>query len=180
MRWETLEEEPCSVARTVAVIGDRWTLLILRECFLRTRRFEAFQAALGITRHLLARIERTPEGFAAVGLDVLDQGGEPFALAAPGKNGEPFGGELLGDRAADVVTRTDDGNCRVSRLQGGSPSQMVSQPCTGLPRGHEPNPQGRPRDAPGGAVGSWRRGVPGCRGPLTKRSFLELVNPLVV
>ena len=55
MKWDTLEEEPCSVARTVAVIGDRWTLLILRECFLRTRRFEAFQAALGITRHLLAQ-----------------------------------------------------------------------------------------------------------------------------
>src|SRR5262249_34456411 len=54
MKWHTLEEEPCSVARTVAVIGDRWTLLILRECFLRTRRFEAFQVALGITRHLLA------------------------------------------------------------------------------------------------------------------------------
>jgi DNA-binding HxlR family transcriptional regulator len=54
MKWGALEEEPCSVARTVAVIGDRWTLLILRECFLRTRRFEAFQAALGITRHLLA------------------------------------------------------------------------------------------------------------------------------
>jgi DNA-binding HxlR family transcriptional regulator len=54
MKWDALEEEPCSVARTVAVIGDRWTLLILRECFLRTRRFEAFQAALGITRHLLA------------------------------------------------------------------------------------------------------------------------------
>ncbi|MGH6680724.1 MAG: winged helix-turn-helix transcriptional regulator, partial [Bradyrhizobium sp.] len=31
-----------------------WTLLILRECFLRTRRFEGFQSALGITRHLLA------------------------------------------------------------------------------------------------------------------------------
>jgi len=54
MKWDTLEEEPCSIARTVAVIGDRWTLLILRECFLRTRRFEAFQASLGITRHLLA------------------------------------------------------------------------------------------------------------------------------
>jgi DNA-binding HxlR family transcriptional regulator len=54
MKWDALEEEPCSVARTVAVIGDRWTLLILRECFLRTRRFEAFQAALGVTRHLLA------------------------------------------------------------------------------------------------------------------------------
>ncbi len=53
MKWDELEEEPCSVARTVAVIGDRWSLLILRECFLRTRRFEAFQSALGITRHLL-------------------------------------------------------------------------------------------------------------------------------
>jgi DNA-binding HxlR family transcriptional regulator len=54
MKWSSLEEETCSVARTVAVIGDRWTLLILRECFLRVRRFEEFQAKLGITRHLLA------------------------------------------------------------------------------------------------------------------------------
>jgi DNA-binding HxlR family transcriptional regulator len=54
MKWETLEDEPCSVARTVSVIGDRWTLLILRDCFLKVRRFEVFQARLGITRHLLA------------------------------------------------------------------------------------------------------------------------------
>ena len=54
MKWDALEEEPCSLARTIGVIGDRWTLLILRECFLRTRRFEGFQSALGITRHLLA------------------------------------------------------------------------------------------------------------------------------
>src|ERR1700761_7132645 len=54
MKWDELEEEACSVARTLGVIGDRWTMLILRECFLRTRRFEAFQSALGITRHLLA------------------------------------------------------------------------------------------------------------------------------
>jgi DNA-binding HxlR family transcriptional regulator len=46
MKWKELEEEPCSMARTIAVIGDRWTLLILRECFLRVRRFEAFQAPL--------------------------------------------------------------------------------------------------------------------------------------
>jgi DNA-binding HxlR family transcriptional regulator len=54
MKWNELEEEPCSVARTVAVIGDRWSLLILRECFLRKRRFEAFESSLGITRHLLS------------------------------------------------------------------------------------------------------------------------------
>ncbi len=54
MKWNALDEETCSLARTVAVIGDRWTLLILRECFMRTRRFEGFQTALGVTRHLLA------------------------------------------------------------------------------------------------------------------------------
>src|SRR5271163_3999211 len=54
MKWNLLEEEPCSVARTVAVIGDRWTLLVLRDCFLRVRRFEDFQTRLGVTRHVLA------------------------------------------------------------------------------------------------------------------------------
>src|SRR5262249_44962641 len=54
MKWSTLEEEQCPVARTVAVIGDRWTLLVLRDCFLRVRRFEEFQARLGVTRHVLA------------------------------------------------------------------------------------------------------------------------------
>jgi DNA-binding HxlR family transcriptional regulator len=54
MKWAALEEEECSLARTVAVIGDRWTLLVLRECFLRVRRFDEFQERLGIARHLLA------------------------------------------------------------------------------------------------------------------------------
>ena len=54
MRWEELEQQPCSLARTLSVVGDRWTLLVLRECFLGTRRFDAFEQRLGITRHLLA------------------------------------------------------------------------------------------------------------------------------
>jgi DNA-binding HxlR family transcriptional regulator len=54
MKWDSLEEESCSIARTLAVIGDRWTLLILRDAFLGSRRFDAFQASLGISRHRLA------------------------------------------------------------------------------------------------------------------------------
>ena len=54
MRWRELQNERCSVARTISVIGDRWTLLIIRDSFLRVRRFEAFQERLGITRHILA------------------------------------------------------------------------------------------------------------------------------
>jgi hypothetical protein len=54
MRWNELADQTCSVARTVSVIGDRWTLLVLRDCFLRIRRFEQFQEKLGITRPVLA------------------------------------------------------------------------------------------------------------------------------
>ena len=54
MKWDELSREPCSLARSVAVIGDRWTLLILRDCFLGVRRFEAFQERLGISRTIIA------------------------------------------------------------------------------------------------------------------------------
>lgn len=54
MKWEDLADQPCSVARSTAVIGDRWTLMVLRDCFLGVRRFEAFQARLGISRTIIA------------------------------------------------------------------------------------------------------------------------------
>jgi DNA-binding HxlR family transcriptional regulator len=44
----------CSVARTLSVIGDRWTLLIVRDTFLGLRRFEDFRRDLRLTRHRLA------------------------------------------------------------------------------------------------------------------------------
>lgn len=53
MRWDGLADEKCSLARSLAVVGDRWTLLILREAFLRVRRFDAFQVRLGIARRVL-------------------------------------------------------------------------------------------------------------------------------
>jgi DNA-binding HxlR family transcriptional regulator len=54
MKWEELPNQPCSVARALAVIGDRWTLLVLRDCFLGIRRFEQFQERLGISRSIIA------------------------------------------------------------------------------------------------------------------------------
>ncbi len=53
MRWNELRDEDCSLARALAVVGDRWTLLILREAFLKVRRFEGFQERLGIARRVL-------------------------------------------------------------------------------------------------------------------------------
>ena len=54
MRWQTLDRENCSLARTLAVVGDRWTLMILRDAFLRVRRFEDFEKSLGIARRVLS------------------------------------------------------------------------------------------------------------------------------
>ncbi len=54
MKWNELLSENCSLARSLAVVGDRWTLLVLRDAFLRVRRFDDFQARLGIARRVLA------------------------------------------------------------------------------------------------------------------------------
>lgn len=54
MKWNDLQTEACPVARGLSVIGDRWTMLVLRDCFLGVRRFEQMQERLGITRHVLA------------------------------------------------------------------------------------------------------------------------------
>ena len=54
MKWEDIEKQTCSVARALAVVGERWTLLILRDIFMGARRFDEIQSSLGITRHRLA------------------------------------------------------------------------------------------------------------------------------
>jgi DNA-binding HxlR family transcriptional regulator len=46
---------PCTIARSAAVLGDHWNILIVREACLGTRRFDDFQAALGIGRNILTR-----------------------------------------------------------------------------------------------------------------------------
>ena len=54
MRWTDLGDSRCSIARALSVVGDRWTLLLLREAFLGTRRFEEFRANTGAARHIVA------------------------------------------------------------------------------------------------------------------------------
>src|SRR5450432_2978775 len=64
MQWHELGEQTCSMSRTLSVIGDRWTLLILRDCFLKVRRFDDFQSRLGIGRPILAdRLQKLVDGF---------------------------------------------------------------------------------------------------------------------
>lgn len=54
MKWDEIGKMQCSVARSSAVLGDRWTLLILSDVFLGVRRFEDFQRRLKLSRTTLA------------------------------------------------------------------------------------------------------------------------------
>jgi DNA-binding HxlR family transcriptional regulator len=54
VRVADFADQPCNIARPVALVGEGWTLLVLRQAFMGIRRFEDFQATLGISRSLLA------------------------------------------------------------------------------------------------------------------------------
>jgi len=49
-----LEESPCPVARSLDIIGDWWSLLIVRDALRGIRRFGEFQKSLGIAKNMLA------------------------------------------------------------------------------------------------------------------------------
>jgi DNA-binding HxlR family transcriptional regulator len=62
MLGNTYDNQVCSAARALEVVGERWTMLIVRDAFLGIRRFDDFQRSLGIARNVLqGRLERLVE-----------------------------------------------------------------------------------------------------------------------
>lgn len=84
----SLKEEPCPVARCVNLIGDRWSLLIVRDAFDGMRRFGDFQKSLGVARNILSdRLKKL------VDADVLEMQGasdgtayQEYVLTAKGES----------------------------------------------------------------------------------------------
>jgi DNA-binding HxlR family transcriptional regulator len=62
MLGNTYENQVCSIARSLELIGERWTILIIRDAFLGVRRFDDLQRSLGVARNVLQnRLERLVE-----------------------------------------------------------------------------------------------------------------------
>jgi DNA-binding HxlR family transcriptional regulator len=61
-RTADYSQQVCSVAATLEVVGDPWTLLILRDAFSGVRRFEQWQDGLGVARNVLAARLKTLVG----------------------------------------------------------------------------------------------------------------------
>ena len=54
MPIEAFAKQNCSIARPLSVLGERWTLLVLREVSLGSRRFDEIQSALGVATNVLS------------------------------------------------------------------------------------------------------------------------------
>ena len=62
MLKRSYDNQNCSIARTLELVGERWTLLIIRDAFLGRSRFDEFQESLGIARNVLTdRLKRLVE-----------------------------------------------------------------------------------------------------------------------
>jgi DNA-binding HxlR family transcriptional regulator len=62
MLGRTYDGQVCSIARSLEVLGERWTLLIVRDVLLGLRRFDDFQHSLGVARNVLTdRLARLVE-----------------------------------------------------------------------------------------------------------------------
>ena len=82
----------CPVARTVDIVGDKWSLLIIRDAFDGIRRFNQFQRDLGIAKNILAarlrdlvqagvlRVEDAPGGSAYQEYVLTEKGEDLFDL----------------------------------------------------------------------------------------------------
>ena len=91
-----MSEQPagptCPVARAVDIVGDKWSLLIIRDAFDGIRRFNQFQRDLGIARNILAarlrdlvqagvlRVEDAPGGSAYQEYVLTEKGEDLFDL----------------------------------------------------------------------------------------------------
>lgn len=53
--YDAFDSEACSIARTLSLIGDRWTLLVLRDVSNGVRRFDDLVSHLGVARNVLSR-----------------------------------------------------------------------------------------------------------------------------
>jgi len=87
-----MNDAPCPVARALDLIGDRWSLLIVRDAFDGVRRFSDFQRSLGVARNILAdrlaalvaaqvlALQPAADGSAYHEYRLTDQGAQLFAL----------------------------------------------------------------------------------------------------
>jgi DNA-binding HxlR family transcriptional regulator len=134
--------QDCSLARALELVGERWTLLILRDCFLGVRRFSDFQTHLDISKAVLsARLDalvtdgllvRSGDGHPEYALTEEALGLWPamFALLQWGDRRTSPGAPRRIYRHVDCGDLSDDGRCTTCGLTP-TPGDIESRPGPG-------------------------------------------------
>ena len=108
----------CSIARSLEIVGERWTLLIVRDLFLGKTRFDEFQQSLGIARNVLTdRLNRLVDEGIVERVQYTDrpvrheyrltQKGRDLNIALAGLR--QWGDLYLSDKPPRVIRRRSDG-----------------------------------------------------------------------
>ncbi len=75
MGRKSFEHMNCGIAQSLEILGDWWTLLVVRDAFLGLRRFRDFEASLGIAKNVLTdRLQRLVEHEILERVDVGESG----------------------------------------------------------------------------------------------------------
>jgi DNA-binding HxlR family transcriptional regulator len=87
MRRKSMVNDSCPIARTLDVIGDWWSLLIVREALMGTRRFSEFQKHLGVAKNILSARLKTLVAQGIFELKDSAEGGayQDYVLTAKGR-----------------------------------------------------------------------------------------------
>ena len=144
----TYTSESCPIARSLEVVGERWTLLIIRDAFYGVRRFSDFHGHLGIPRAVLS--ERLAF---LVGQDVLvkvagPNGRDEYELTARGLRLWPTMWALIGWGNENFYDATKRRTYRHDGCGGTIRQDGVCSGCGQLPDANElvVHPPRRPRD----------------------------------
>ena len=88
MRNSEFPSQTCSVARSLEIVGEWWTLLVIREAFFGTRRFSDFAANLGIAKNVLSnRLAKLVEAGVLERKPVVGRGNpQDYGLTPKGKD----------------------------------------------------------------------------------------------
>lgn len=128
MRHDSLRHEDCAIARSVAVLGERWTFVILRQAFTGARRFEDYQNGTRIARNILTERLRS-----LVEQGILER--RPYA-EHPGRTLYEYRLTQKGlDLYPILLTIMEWGN-RYGGFEDGPPLRLTHNNC-----GHETRPQ---------------------------------------
>jgi DNA-binding HxlR family transcriptional regulator len=138
MRNSEFPSQICSVARSLEIVGEWWTLLVVREAFFGTRRFSDFEANLSIAKNVLSdRLAKLVEAGVMERKPVVGRGNpQDYTLTPMGRDLFPAIIALMqwGDRwiygaeRAPVRVLDHEGGAEIGRMKVTTPEGKPLQP----------------------------------------------------